>query len=360
MARRGKPLSPLPFVGRAAGVSPGNRFERIHVAADEQPLSTSEPRKVATQFFEDQSRSLIRANESPDIPFRYSINPYRGCEHGCAYCYARPTHEKLGLSAGLDFETKILVKQDAVQLLRDELNAAGWDGSALTLSGVTDCYQPAERHWRITRGLLEVLNEAQHAYSIITKNVLVTRDLDLLVPAACQQRAQVFISMTTLDADRSRHLEPRTSVPQAKLQAIRQLTAAGVPVGIMMAPMIPGLNDEEIPQVLQAIAAAGASSATFTLLRMPLAVEPIFMNWLRTQLPDQAARVEARIRDCRGGALNDSRFGWRMRGSGPYAAQIRDMFQAFARKFGLDQRLPELRTDLFKPPKSAQGQGHLF
>lgn len=364
------PLRRQAFIGRAANVSPRNRFQRIiEVVPDEDvpheddvvhPRQSDERRKIATQFFADASRTLIRQNHSPDIPFRYSLNPYRGCEHGCAYCYARPSHETLGLSAGLDFETKILVKQDAPRLLRDELNQPKWSGAEITLSGVTDCYQRAEQHFRLTRRLVEILNEAQQAFSIITKNALVTRDLDLLARAATQNRVHVFISMTTMRPELGRLMEPRTSAPTAKLRAIRQLADAGVPVGVMMAPLIPGLNDEEIPQVLAAVRQAGAASATFTLLRLPLAVEPIFLNWLQANLPHQASRVEARLRDCRDGALNDSRFGLRMRGSGRYAEQIRAMFQLFARREQLDRKLSDLRTDLFRPPRAAHGQGRLF
>lgn len=254
------------FVGRAATVSPANRFQLIeHVPFLDDwnvELADESPRKLQTQFYEDVTRKLIRENTSPDIPFRYSVNPYRGCEHGCAYCYARPGHETLGMNAGIDFETKLLVKRDAPRLLRNELNHPQWTGESICMSGVTDCYQPAEAHFRLTRGLIEVMNEAHQAFTIITKNALVTRNLDLLREAAGEQRVKVFISMTTLDVGLSRRMEPRTSAPQAKLRAIRELSQAEVPVGIMMAPIIPGLNETEIPELLAEVKQAGAHAAT--------------------------------------------------------------------------------------------------
>lgn len=352
------------LVGRAATVSPANRFERIQQVPFfedwNQQLAEDAPRKLETQFYEGATRKLIQENTSPDISFRYSVNPYRGCEHGCAYCYARPGHETLGMNAGIDFETKVLVKRDAPRLLRDELNDAKWTGESICLSGVTDCYQPAEAHFRVTRALIEVMNEAHQAFAIITKNALVTRDLDLLPAAAAEQRVKVFISLTTLDAGLSRRMEPRTSAPPAKLRAIRELSQAGVPVGVMMAPIIPGLNEIEIPKLLAEVKQAGACAATFTLLRLPMAVEPIFMAWLNDNVPDKAEKVAARLRDCRGGRLHDGRFGHRMRGDGKYAEQIRGMFDTFAKKYELQRDLPPQRTDYFRPPRAANGQGRLF
>ncbi len=278
-----QPLNTTP-VGRATGINPPNRFERVRVEDDwEQLDAADEPpdeRRVATQFLPNDTGRLITENDSPDVPFRYSINPYRGCEHGCAYCYARPGHEMLGMNAGLDFETRILVKFDAPQRLRAELAADGWRGEHIAISGVTDCYQPAERKFRLTRGCLEVLLEARQALGIITKNALVCRDLDLLADLAARNLAHVYVSVTTLDAELARRMEPRTATPEARLRAIRALADAGVPVGVMAAPVIPGLNDQELPAILERAREAGARSAGSLLVRLPLAVRPIFEEWL--------------------------------------------------------------------------------
>ena len=351
-------------VGRAAGVRPANRFESIRLVDEFDQLAhdqlPAEHRAVPTEFLIDQSRTIIAKNNSPDVPFNYSINPYRGCEHGCAYCYARPTHEMLGLDAGLDFETHILVKQDAATLLREELNRPSWQGDLIALSGVTDCYQPAERKYQVTRQCLEVMAEAKQPVGIITKNALVTRDLNLLGPMAQQRLVKVYISVTTLDAELARQLEPRTSTPAAKLRAISELRAAGVPVGVMVAPVIPGLTDEEIPAILKAVAAAGAQTAKRTMLRLPLAVEPIFRDWLARHVPLKQARIESLIRAMRGGELSESQFGQRMRGSGSYAEQIGQTFDVFAKKYGLKGDLPDYDHSQFRRIASASGQMRLF
>jgi DNA repair photolyase len=352
-------------VGRAAGAAPPNRFESIHVEADLEQLAGDDEllaseRRVKTQFLVDASQSIITSNDSPDVFFKYSINPYRGCEHGCVYCYARPGHEYLGFDAGLDFESRIMVKQRAPQLLRDELAKPGWTGEFLMISGVTDCYQPAERHFRLTRGCLEVLHEAKQVCGIITKNALVTRDLDLLAPMAAMRTVGVSLSITTLDAELARTLEPRTSPPEKKLAAIRRLAAAGVPTRVMVAPIIPGLTDHEVPKILEAAAEAGAVGAGYVLLRLPLAVEPIFLDWLARNYPDKAERVESLVRGTRSGRMYQAEWGKRMRGTGRYAEQIEQSFQVFRKKFGLDR--PEVDYDhtLFRPPRSSQGQGMLF
>jgi DNA repair photolyase len=303
---------------------------------------------------------VITETDSPDVPFRFSINPYRGCEHGCAYCYARPYHELLGMNAGLDFETKILVKFDAPRLLRGELNRRGWQGEVICLSGVTDCYQPAERQFRITRGLLEVMQQARQAVSIVTKNALILRDLDLLGPMGQQRLAQVNISLPSLDQGLTRVMEPRTSAPAARLRAIRELTAAGVPVRVLISPIIPGLTDHHVPQVMQAAKEAGAIEAHYTLLRLPLSVAPIFLDWLDTHRPELRPRVEQRIRATRDGCLSDPQFGRRMSGSGTYAETIRTAFVVFAKRFGLDRPLPPLDTEQFRPPALPSGQLRLF
>ncbi|MGH7134183.1 MAG: PA0069 family radical SAM protein, partial [Pirellulales bacterium] len=325
---------------------------------DEELLA--DERKTPTQFIADASRSIIAENNSPDVGFRWSINAYRGCEHGCAYCYARPTHEAFGWSAGLDFETRILVKHDATALLRRELARPSWSGDVIAISGVTDCYQPAERRFRLTRGILEVMNEANQPAGLITKNALVRRDLDLLAPMAARGLIHVFFSITTLDAELARTMEPRTSPPAMKLAAIKALSDAGVPVGVMVAPVVPGLTDHETPAILEAAHHAGARSAGYVLLRLPLTVVPVFQAWLAENYPDKRDRVESLIRSTRGGALYQTGWGVRQRGVGQYAERISQNFKVFARKFGLDGRLPELDSSQFRPPRSATGQMSLF
>lgn len=352
-------------VGRSAEVAPPNRFLPIHVEADFEQLAGDDEllapeRRVRTQFFEDASQSIIASNDSPDIPFRYSVNPYRGCEHGCVYCYARPGHEYLGFNAGLDFESRIMVKTRAPQLLRDALCKPSWNGDFLAVSGVTDCYQPAERHFRLTRRLLEVAVEVRQAIGIVTKNALVARDVDLLAPLAAQRLTEVFVSITTLDAELARTMEPRTSTPAAKLQAIRTLSAAGVPTRVMIAPVVPGLTDHEIPQIMEAAAEAGATGAGYILLRLPLAVEPIFLDWLARNYPDKRERVESLVRQTRDGKLYRAEWGTRMRGTGNYAEQIKQSFNVFRRKFGLDRPPPEFDLTLFRPPRASNGQTTLF
>jgi DNA repair photolyase len=298
---------------------------------------------------DDASRSILSRNASPDVGFSVSLNPYRGCEHGCAYCYARPTHEYLGLSAGLDFEREIFVKRDAAALLRRALAAPSWVPEPIALSGVTDPYQPLERRERVTCACLEVLAEHRQPVSLITKNQLVTRDLDLLSELARHRAVAVTISITTLDDDLRASMEPRTSSPTRRLAAIRTLADAGVPVGVNVAPVIPGLTDAEIPAILGAAADAGASFAGTVVLRLPHAVEEVFLGWLETLDPARARRVLARVREIRGGRLNDPAFGSRMRGTGTYAEQIRSLYRLAARRHGLERR-PSLSSDAFRVP----------
>lgn len=358
-------MSSRPMHGRGATTSPANRFETLHGEADFEQLDPTDelgldaPR-VTTEFFPDATKSVISENDSPDIPFRYSINPYRGCEHGCAYCYARPTHEYLGMNAGLDFETKVMVKHDAPKLLRKQFRSPRWEVDPVVVSGNTDCYQPAERRFRLTRGLIEVFVEARHPFEIITKNALVLRDLDLIAPHAAQKMTRINISITTLDAELARKLEPRTSAPEARLRAVRELTAAGVSVRVMVAPIVPGLNDHEIGRILEAAAEAGAVGAGYVLLRLPLAVAPIFLDWLRVHRPLACEKVEALVRDTRNGALYQTAWHQRQRGAGPYAASIQAMFRTFVSKHHLNRPLPPLDCTKFQPPRDAQGQGKLF
>ena len=353
-----------PWVGRAAVVNPVNRFESTRQVDDHSHLdpdeSAAQPRRVPTVFLPDESRQIFAENNSPDVPFRFSINPYRGCEHGCAYCYARCGHEFLGMNAGLDFESKIVVKFDAARLLRDALNQPDWEADVVSISGVTDCYQPAERRFRITRSLLEVMLEARQPLGITTKNALVLRDIDLLAPLARRNLVAVNISLTSLDQELTKVMEPRTSSPQARLKAIAQLTAAGIPVRVMTAPIIPGLNDHELPRLLTAAKEAGAQGACYILLHLPLSVEPVFLTWLRDKLPERREIVESRIKATRGGKYNDSRFGSRMKGEGAYAQSIGNTFNVFARKLGLDGPFPPLDQGQFRPPRTSSGQMRLF
>jgi DNA repair photolyase len=343
----------MKITGRGASHNPINRFKTLETDLDAIrgafPDETEEP-LLRTEFRRDFSKSIVSENDSPDIGFRYSINPYRGCEHGCAYCYARPTHEYLGFSAGLDFESKIFVKEDAPTLLREKLMSKSWKGETIFMSGITDCYQPVERQRKLTRGCLEVLREFQNPFGIITKNALVTRDIDFIAPMAALSGALVYISITTLDDDLCRDLEPRTSRPAARLRAIRELTSAGIQVGVNIAPVIPGLNDHEIPAILRAARAAGATSAGFTPVRLPLTVLPIFTEWLERFRPERKEKVLSLIRDLRGGQLNDPRFGSRMTGEGPVADNLKQMFRIYSRREGFGAREFEFSNAHFRRP----------
>jgi len=335
----------------AAQATEASEFDQPSVAPDPEP--DSEPR-LRTQVLADPSRSAIVFNQSPDIPFDASLNPYRGCEHGCAYCYARPTHEYLGYSAGLDFETKILVKEAAPALLRKELSARRWKPQVVALSGVTDAYQPLERRLELTRRCVEVFTEFRNPITIITKNALVTRDLDLFERLAEDHAVSVSLSITTLDPELQRSLEPRASAPHERLRAIEKLAEAGIPTSVMVAPIIPGLTDSETPAILEAAASAGASSAGHIVLRLPHGLRELFDDWLLTHRPLRRDKVLHRLESLRGGKLNDPRFGSRMRGEGLFAEQIRDVFSLWARKHGLDGPPPPLSTASFRRPGGAQ------
>ena len=336
--------------GRGASFNPGNRFEPLHLEPD--PEDEHDPERPArkTIYYRDFTQTIITHNDSPDVGFESSVNPYRGCEHGCIYCYARPTHEYLGFSAGLDFESRIMVKEDAPELLAAELASPKWKPQTLVMSGVTDPYQPVERKLQITRRCLEVLAKFRNPIGIITKNQLVTRDLDLLGELAAHQAAAVNLSITSLDPKLQRILEPRTSTPRARLDAVRQLHAAGVPVGVMTAPIIPGLNDHEVPAILEAAAEAGARFAGYVVVRLPYAVAPLFERWLEEHFPDRKEKVLGRIRHLRGGErLNDPRFKSRMRGEGIFAEQISALFAAGCKRAGMTER-PRLSTASFRRP----------
>ena len=344
--------------GRAAQQNPGNRFERLSF----EPLpgdleEDSDPRTVPTLFLRDTSRSILARNESPDVPFTYSVNPYRGCEHGCIYCYARPSHEYLGFSAGLDFETRIMVKMDAARLLDDALSRRSWKPQVVAMSGNTDCYQPVERTLRLTRGCLEVFLLHRNPVSLITKNALVVRDADLLKEMAGMHLVHVMVSITTLDGDLARVMEPRTASPQKRLDTLHELSHAGIPVGVNIAPVIPGLTDEEIPRILEAAADHGATRAGYILLRLPGAVEGLFTHWLSTALPQRAGRILNRIEGTRGGRMTDSRFGSRLRGEGGLSSTIEQLFTLNASRFRLDEPGDELSTQQFR--RSITGQTEL-
>jgi DNA repair photolyase len=347
------PDEPAPIHGRGASANPPNRFEllRYEPDPDEPPDAGPAP---ATQFFGDNSRSIIATNDSPDVGFDASINPYRGCEHGCTYCYARPYHEYLGLSSGLDFETKIFVKEDAPELLRRELASPRWQPRTVGISGVTDCYQPIERRLRLTRRCLEVFAEFRNPVTIVTKSHLVARDADLLAELAAHQAAKVLLSVTTLDGDLAGKLEPRATQPAGRLAAIAELTQAGVPAGVLVAPIIPGLTDHEVPAILAAAAEAGASFAGFTVLRLPHAVGQLFEQWLTQHFPDRKDKVLGRVRDLHGGTLDDPRFGLRMRGEGILAETIRNLFTLSCRRAGIPKRSPPLSAAAFRRPGGTQ------
>src|SRR5437667_3404335 len=334
------PQSYSPLRGRGASWSPANRFEKLHldltdINVVDDDVCAKEQRRRATQYLRDGTKSIITRNHSPDVGCETSLNPYRGCEHGCIYCYARPTHEYLGFSAGLDFESKIMVKTNAPELLRAELESPRWQPQTLVLSGVTDPYQPVERKLRITRGCLEVLAHFRNPVAIITKNHLVTRDIDLLRELATCNAVAVNVSVTSLDQSLQRVLEPRTTSPRGRLDAIEQLRQANIPVGVMVAPIIPGLTDHEVPKILEACAKAGAQFAGYTIIRLPWAVAQLFENWLEEHFPERKHKVLQRIRYLRGNRLNNSQWHTRMTGEGIFAEQIASLFKVGCRRAGI-------------------------
>lgn len=339
--------------GRAAGINPAGRFEsQERVAFDDgwQTLEDMPPFRTEVQV--EKPRSVITRNESPDIPFDRSINPYRGCEHGCIYCFARPTHSYMGLSAGLDFEAKLFAKPDAPRLLERELSKPGYKVKPIAIGTNTDPYQPIEREWRIMRQILEILDKANHPLVIVTKSALILRDIDILKSMAERGLVKVGISVTTLDRKLARTMEPRASTPAKRLEAIKALSEAGIPVAVMMAPVIPALNDHEIERILDSGKAAGASEASYVLLRLPLEVSPLFRDWLLQNYPDRYRHVISLVRSMRDGKDYDAEFGKRMKGAGPYAWQISRRFEMATKRLGLMRRSLHLREDLFVSPNS--------
>ncbi|MEX2191109.1 MAG: PA0069 family radical SAM protein [Bacteroidota bacterium] len=351
--------SPKPFIGRGAGFNPPNRFEEIHTGRPptelEDYFELPDPRqKIPTRFYVDRSKTLLSRNDSPDLGFSYSLNPYRGCEHGCIYCYARPSHEYLGFSSGIDFETKIMVKLDAPALLEEEFSKRSWKPQTIVFSGNTDCYQPAERTLQLTRRCLQVFARFRHPVSLITKNALIQRDIDVLKELASRKLVFVVISITTLDQNLAKIMEPRTSAVQKRLETVTVLAENGIPVGVNVAPIIPGLTESEIPTILQAASERGARHAGYTIVRLSHSVKDLFQDWLHRELPERAAKVLGRIRDVRRGKLSESGFGKRMSGEGGFAEAIDQLFEINCRKFRLNEKPLSLSTQEFLRPGNNQ------
>ncbi len=345
--------------GRSAGFNPKNRFEEVTlVPTDEDggffPDEDATQRKIETKFFKDTSKSILARNDSPDISFTYSINPYRGCEHGCIYCYARPSHEFLGFSSGLDFETKIMVKEDAPDLLRDAFMRKSWEPQVVAMSGNTDCYQPIEMKMKLTRRCLEIFLEFRNPVGIVTKNFLITRDLDILKELASQKLVSVAVSMTSLNQELTKKMEPRTSSPMKKLEAIELLAKNSIPVGVLVAPVIPGLTDEEIPSILREASLRGATFAGLQMLRLPYSVKELFVDWIRREFPDRENRIVSRIKQMRSGKMNSSEFKERMRGKGETAKSLHQLFYISCRKYRLGNGKYDLATDKFRRPAGMQ------
>lgn len=346
-----------PIKGRGSAQNPKNRFRDINLEYDPDE-KTGQLDKPKTRFLKDHTSGIISRNQSPDIPFEVSLNPYRGCEHGCVYCYARPTHEFLGMSAGLDFESKIVVKYQAPELLRKELADRRWIPQTLVMSGVTDPYQPVEKELEITKRCVKILSDCKHPLVIITKNYLVTRDVEELAKLAQIDAVRVVLSITTLRTELANIMEPRTSRPNRRLKGVEELTAAGIPVHVNIAPVIPGLTDEEIVPIMEASARAGASSVSYTVLRLPYGVKDLFTNWLEDHFPDRKNKVLNRIRSIKNGTLNRSGFGKRFKGEGPYADQIRQLVDIHKNRLGLNASRKSLNGSNFERP--AEGQLTLF
>jgi DNA repair photolyase len=349
--------------GRGAVSNLAHRFESVQRFAEPGGSGSGDEEDLpplATTVTFETARSVITRNDSPDLGFDRSINPFRGCEHGCVYCYARPTHSYLNLSPGLDFETRLVAKTNAAELLRRELAAPGYRPELIMVGVNTDAYQPVERDLRVTRGILEVLTAARHPFGLVTKSSLIERDLDLIGEMSALNLVSVSISITTLDSKLSRILEPRAASPQRRLRTVRTLVAAGVPVRVNVAPVIPFINEPEIEAIIEAAAEAGVTNAHYTVVRLPWEVSPLFEEWLRTHFPDRAQRVMNRIREMRGGRSNDARFGTRMTGVGTWADLIGQRFRRASARHGFSDAWPSLRTDLFVPPRPTRSQLDLF
>jgi len=354
------PLPPNPR-GRGAASNASGRYESLIQESfdDGWPPDEAAP-PLRTTLTAEAARAIITRNDSPDIPFDQSINPYRGCEHGCIYCYARPAHAYMGLSPGLDFESKLFFKPDAATLLEQELSRPRYKPKTIHIGGNTDPYQPVERRLEVTRGIIGVLARFRHPFSIITKSALICRDIDLLAPLGAAELARAAVSVTTLDRGLARIMEPRAATPERRLDAVRRLADAGIPTTVMFAPVIPGLNDHELEAVLERAAEAGASGAGYVALRLPLEIKDLFEEWLAEKIPDRARRVMSLVRQMRGGKANDPRFGRRMRGEGPIADLLAQRFAAAKRRFGLTRTLPPLDLSQFRVPPKTGDQIDLF
>ena len=367
-----------PIKGRGATFNPANRYRRDArepyddgwTSADDEAEAPARPRTIVTI---QPARTILAHNDSPDVPFNTSLNAYQGCEHGCIYCFARPTHAYHDLSPGIDFETRILAKPNAAELLRKALAKPGYRCEPLAMGTNTDPYQPVEREWKITRSVLEVLSECEHPFTIVTKSAMIERDIDLIAPMAAKRMARVALSITTLDRELSRRMEPRAAAPQRRLDTLRRLSDAGIPVGVMTAPIIPQLNDRDLEAILEAAAAHGATTAGWVMLRLPLEVAPLFREWLEAHYPMRAAHVMSLVQQMRGGRDYQSQFGTRMRGAGEFAALIEKRFDIACRRFGLNREAEVdhedrshvrahdgLDTTRFRPPRAATPQLDLF
>ena len=356
-------LTSLPQLerGRGAKSNPSHRFSAYDLSFEDDGWdSLADLPALKTEIFTETPKSIISRNQSPDISFDRSINPYRGCEHGCTYCYARPAHAYMGLSPGLDFESKLFIKPNAAALLREEFSAPSYSPRTIALGANTDPYQPIERTYRITRSLIEVMAEFRHPFGIVTKSGLVTRDIDLLQPLAELGLVKVALSVTTLDGKLARAMEPRAATPAKRLATIEALAKAGIPTVVMIGPVIPGLNEHEIENILKAAASAGAKEAGYTMLRLPFEVKGIFKDWLEKAYPDRFAKVMSHVRDVRGGRESSAQFGERMTGSGPLAWLIGRRFQLACQKLGINTTRVKLRNDLFARPPKAGDQLRLF
>lgn len=345
--------------GRGTHTNPKNRFEKLHIdnsdhEFDSYFIDDISKNQIKTIYFNDDSKSVISKNDSDDIFFDYSFNPYRGCEHGCIYCYARPTHEYLGFSSGLDFETKIMIKKDAPHLLENHFKNKNYKPDLIMFSGNTDCYQPVERKLEITRNALKICLEYRNPVSIITKNSLILRDIDILKELANLNLISVMISITSLDDRLNRKMEPRTSVPERRLKTIEDLAKNNIPVGVNLAPIIPSLNDQEIPEILKQASLHGASFSGYILLRLPLSVKDLFIDWLQKEFPDRCSKILNKIKEIRGGKLNESEFFKRFKGEGELAETIQNLFDLSCKKYNLNKARIKLRTDLFRRESKKQ------
>lgn len=341
------------FKGRGTNQNPANRFDKIEYIPEVEE-DIDEKKRPETKYFRDISKTIVAFNDSPDIYGCASMNVYKGCEHGCVYCYARPTHEYLSLSAGIDFETKIFVKHDAPKLLYETLASKKWKPQIIMMSGNTDCYQPIEKKLKLTRSCLEVLHQFHNPVNIVTKNKLVTRDIDILSSMAEHKTVSVFISITSLDNRLASVMEPQTTKPHLKLEAVKELSSAGIPTGVLIAPVIPGLTEHEIPEILKHASEAGAKHAGFVMLRLPHGVKDLFLNWLQTYFPDRKQKVVNMLKELYGGKLYDSTFHVRGRGKGAYAEEIKNIFKISCRKIGINKEPLDLTTEYFRNPEKVQ------